>query len=272
MPINLKAHFIPAIAAAVTSFSAEAGIIAHEAFDYATGNFGGTAVLNGGIGWGGAWQTLPNHGRIEFGNLDHSLCQEGLGNNAGSFSVFTQNESFIGSRALSAPAGNGEVWLSFVSRLGTAIGGQTRVELAGGDALSQFVGADYSTFNAGGGQVGVRARYSDTAQEIQFNLPVINFTGNIFTVMHLSADPNIPGNSLVEYWAGLPFQPFEDSFYRSFSAPSLNYTHLRANAGGGNIDEIRLGTSLGDVSTVPVPSIALPLAVMAGLAANRRCR
>ena len=238
----------------------------YDGFDYSAG--ASLFLQNGGTGWAGTWGTP---GGLDATIAASSLAFGGLATSGGS--VFTAGSqppnqgSSVATwiRSLGTPLGadNTTAYLSFLMRPDAGFGfygglnfGSVFVGLSGNQSFYGLEGA--------GNNVSLSNVAATTGQTVLFVMRVDFLTGN--DTLSLFINPT----------SGQPEPGLADVLKTDLNIGSVNEVVIN-NYGGFTVDEIRIGSTFGDVtpldSTVPEPAFGFGaggLALFAVLRAKSR--
>lgn len=248
----------------VSHTSSQAALTAYEDFDYTPGNIDG---LNGGTGFSGAWGNFfGTSGTVGTGGLSDPGTP-GVPSNGNGYTGGSSSGGAI--RSLSTTFTDGDTfYVSFliqpdfvIDSSGSAFA-QVRLDGTNGDIA-------IGTTNAGGGQWQMRQTSPNGSVVLSSILPTQGVTALLVAEVQLQA-----GNDIVSLYvdptAGAP-QP--GSAAAILNSEDFGTIQGVATAGGlpWQLDEIRIGTTFGDVTPVPEPSTyALLLGGMGVLYVLRR--
>jgi len=235
-----------AVSTTLASGMAQATLIANETWSYANGSF--VNGLNGGYGWGGAWQQINGQNTMSVSN--GALVDSG-GNPISADSR----------RMLATSVNSGVVWIGFASNFVNASGGSDQLRFTNaGVATGAFGGngpntagntgpsVDYNLFdqtlNPGGLSVdtGVKVNSGN-----HFTLMEFNFSTGVSTVW---MDPNI-----ANLGAGVSAN----------FAPAFNDIDLLAKP-GAQFGSLAIGTTMQDAMSAAVPEPSTYALLLAGCA------
>lgn len=267
---NFKSVFSPTYFAAVAVMSlaatqaAQAGLLAYEGFaGYTNGSTLESQALDAGSGWtsnvwtntGTAGALVTSSTGLTYGDLAVS------GGSAGSSSgervdIYHRNidmSSFT-------PTLGGEIWMSALVNLTLDGNKGWSVTLDDGTGSSQGVGFGAPNFNDQTASAIIQGGDGGPAEETAIN------TGTNYYVTRITFDSvSITGDPVVDLWVNpllstdlsLTAVGGGDSTYtRGYSAvPNVeNIVFYSHQDNGITFDEIRVGTSMGDVMVIPEPS------------------
>jgi MYXO-CTERM domain-containing protein len=259
------------IAAAATIGSVSAAAVIYEPFDGAVGNLDGSA---GGTGLTGNWSISGDFqvttGSMSWGSLETSGNQTSNSQTRGKGGSVSTGTTLSGGGHLD----NGAVlWFSFLAQSVPAGRTYMTIGTGGPDGFDRIGGV-------GGFGLGARLEngtvyahgWDDTTAVKPAGTAVT--AGTVFVVGRITwgataldddtVDIFLPGTDLV--LPGTAASTMSRNFDQS------TFTNLGiGSAGGGEVDEIRFGTSYADISPIPEPSAVL-LGALGFLALLRRRR
>ena len=284
-----------AIGLLLTASTASANLLAYEGFDYAAGT-GNLVGLDGGTGWGGAWNTRPNvvgggssisnQGDILAGSLSYSDGVNSLLTTGGhSYMYGTSVGSFEPARALASTAGGADGTSLFVSFLINRVGAaQNPATTSPPNEYPRGANVRWWTDGGERGNIGnnsnattdtVKLTSKDSAlidSGVQFSNTVNFVVGRI--------DFDTTNGNMLYLWVN-PSLSVEDlgSALSTAYVDGANITHggidaispFLGNDSSGRppseilFDELRIGTTYAAVTPVPEPAtIAAILGLIAG--------
>lgn len=262
--------------------AANAELLAYEGFDYNEGDLSGQ---NGGTGWGGAWEA----GSVVGGSLGYTDAHGNSLATTGNHGFFDASSGSLSTyRTLAQAAGQGTYWMSFVG-----------VRLAPHSGDDNYIrAASVQLHNNGGGDERVSVGKGTTASPVETNWGVFYdgdfntadysdtlMSEQVFAVLRIDINDDVDDVDNPSDDAYLWINPNLDEPLGAADAELLgafDYTFdsMRIFVGGTNgdgeyaqleVDEIRIGTTAGDVGIVPEPA-SLSLLGATGLFMLRRRR
>ena len=231
-----------------------ASILAYEGFNYVVNQ--PLATMNGGFGWAGLWTQIGGAMVDQPPTLNYPSALPSSGD-----ALFTPATG-AASRSFLAPLNNAgsDLWISFqeLTAVGAVPGAQVDIQQTTAVLPNIEVNKD-----AGGAITlnGLPAGLSAGVGAVDFFvLQLVQWSGG-GTLVNLFVDP------------GAVLGPPNASLLLSGPAFQAQNFYYQANA-GQELDEIRVGTTVGDVAAVPEPSTFALLAgaLLLPIAANRHWR
>jgi len=275
------------VAAIASTSSLNAQLIAYEEFDYTVGNTLGGDNLDGGSGWGTAGTNISSAWAINSGREDGTVISGSLSYSDGTNSLITSGNAVTGSptsanavdvqRNLDSNVTSGDFWFSALMRTDNTATVNTLIfsddQGSGDPGLVLTLGSDISIGAAGQasspGATPLATASANTTYFVVGNYRKVAGPDN--DVFELWVNPDLggaaPTNAAGNATAVITANEIVDG------VNPLNNVRWRVTgdaSGNADLDEIRVGSTFGDVAPVPEPAAFAGLFGLVGLLIARR--
>ena len=276
MKLHIKSprlQFAPAVLAAASLLAsipaAQAALIAYEGFDIPDGSLEGQRGSGGGTT---TWQnsTWDNTDNVWSASSSRSLTYDSLNTTTGGgFSTGDGNQQAF--RSFGLQASTGTYWMGYIfNRVSGSGSSSLGISLFNGsNQENSFVG------QAGNVNYGFLAFFGDFTS----TTPVVSGEATYLLARYVMDGNTLNPNSVAHYWVNpdISAEPStvdaaNGSGGTNFRAFAFDSMRLGSFGSQGTFDEIRLGTTFGDVAPVPEPTSALLIGSGLMMALGRRRR
>ena len=244
---------------ALTAGSSHATLIAYEGFNYPQQT--GLATQSGGTGWATTWDSSSwRTNSSGFGEISTGLTYSTL--LTGGQAARNENEGNESFRQFGAQGAVGTYWTSFLIRKDSTFTNSFGISLFDGGTERNFMGTTTSggSFLGVAGQGGHISSTAVTANQTEFFVARYDMDTQ---KAHFWLNPSLSGTPTdaiaFNSASGTSFTKF------GFDRIRLGVFNNTGNAGSGNLDEFRIGTTFDDVAPVPEPSTWLGAGLLVGL-------